>query len=351
MRGRAQALAPHISVALATYQGERHLRDQLRSLATQTLLPHECVICDDGSTDATLGIAREFAAAAPFPVHVHENPQRLGYADNFLRAASLCTGDAISFCDQDDVWLPGKLARVAAELWRTGAVLVVHAGAAVDAELVPVGITMPPIERDEVAAPLRVDPWFPADGFAITVARSILELADPAERPRSRWPAIADACNHDEWAWYVGTACGTTSLVAEPLVLHRLHGSNTSGGRSGSETRAAELRRSRAAGAGEAGARYRFLAERAAEWSAYFEREALRGPGGEPSARLERAARHYAAIAERWRRRERIYTATPSVRAAQLALLLASGGYRSRRRGGLGAVSFARDGLSLAGVV
>ena len=89
---------------MATFNGDTYLSPQLQSLARQTLLPHELVVCDDGSTDRTLEIVRAFAADAPFPVRVHRNDEHLGFADNFLKAAVLCGGELIAFCDQDDVW-------------------------------------------------------------------------------------------------------------------------------------------------------------------------------------------------------------------------------------------------------
>src|SRR5690349_15385572 len=102
-----------ISVAMATYNGAPFLPEQLQSLAAQTLPPFELVVCDDGSTDRTIQILREFATSAPFPVRIHENSERLGFGDNFLKAAALCQGDWIAFCDQDDIWLPHKLETVA----------------------------------------------------------------------------------------------------------------------------------------------------------------------------------------------------------------------------------------------
>jgi hypothetical protein len=107
-----------ISVAMCTYNGEKYLREQLQSIASQTRLPDELVICDDRSTDSTVEIIRDFAGSAPFPVRFHINPVNLGgvvkgITRNFEQASRLCTGELIAFCDQDDVWNPRKLARMA----------------------------------------------------------------------------------------------------------------------------------------------------------------------------------------------------------------------------------------------
>ncbi len=81
----------NISIALATYNGERWLREQLDSLARQTLLPCELVISDDQSSDDTLVVIREFAATSPFPVRVVRNDIRRGFADNFMNALRHCS--------------------------------------------------------------------------------------------------------------------------------------------------------------------------------------------------------------------------------------------------------------------
>src|SRR4051812_16300560 len=99
-----------ISIALATYNGEKYLSAQLESLALQTRLPAELVVCDDCSTDRTIDIIDEFIARAPFPVRVARNESRLGFVNNFMRAAQGCRADLIAFCDQDDIWEPNKLA-------------------------------------------------------------------------------------------------------------------------------------------------------------------------------------------------------------------------------------------------
>jgi glycosyltransferase involved in cell wall biosynthesis len=69
-----------LSVALCTFNGERYLADQLRSLIEQSRRPDEVVICDDGSRDRTVQIVEQLAADAPFPVRLHRNPTKLGLA-------------------------------------------------------------------------------------------------------------------------------------------------------------------------------------------------------------------------------------------------------------------------------
>jgi len=98
-----------ISIAMATYNGESFLQEQLDSFLWQTRLPDELVVCDDGSTDRTLDILERFARQAPFPVKIYQNPQNLGSSKNFEKAITLCSGDLIYLSDQDDVWLPDKL--------------------------------------------------------------------------------------------------------------------------------------------------------------------------------------------------------------------------------------------------
>lgn len=107
-----------ISVALCTYNGARYLQEQLASIARQTRAPDELVICDDGSTDETLRIARDFADTCSFKVRIQVNARNLGSSKNFEQAIGLCTGELIALADQDDVWRSDKLACIASAFAR-----------------------------------------------------------------------------------------------------------------------------------------------------------------------------------------------------------------------------------------
>ena len=72
-----------LSIALATYNGEAFLREQLTSLLNQTLLPHELIVCDDCSTDSTLEILEEFKANISFECQIYKNEINRGAAYSF----------------------------------------------------------------------------------------------------------------------------------------------------------------------------------------------------------------------------------------------------------------------------
>jgi glycosyltransferase involved in cell wall biosynthesis len=101
---------PLISIVLCTYNGEAFLRQQLDSLLAQTYPNLEIVVCDDCSTDGTRAILMEYGRDERFRLHFNE--QNLGYSKNFEQCAQLATGDYISFCDQDDIWLHDKIEKL-----------------------------------------------------------------------------------------------------------------------------------------------------------------------------------------------------------------------------------------------
>jgi hypothetical protein len=212
---------PRISIAIATYNGEKFIREQLDSIARQTLPPAEIVITDDGSTDTTLKLIDDFSSDVPFPVRIFRNASRLGYADNFLRAASLCTGDIIAFSDQDDIWLDNKLATCARLFSDPGVVLVAHS-AWVWVESGERTHRRPFYRKTQILQPASTDPFgFPL-GFAMLIRRSLLQITTPAHRPHK-------IAGHDQWFWLLAASIGKIATIAEPLVLYRQHQGNVFG--------------------------------------------------------------------------------------------------------------------------
>ena len=109
----------NISVVMCTYNGaSRHLREQLDSIFSQTLLPLEIVVQDDRSTDDTMAVLNEYAQKAPdgMAFRIYQNPSQQGINLNFFSAMRRAEGELIAVSDQDDIWLPTKLEEQAAAM-------------------------------------------------------------------------------------------------------------------------------------------------------------------------------------------------------------------------------------------
>jgi rhamnosyltransferase len=115
---------PHVRVLLATYEGERWLGEQLASLVQQQGVRVSVVASDDASTDSTRALLEAAAARDDDFSVLPDAAHRFGNAHrNFMRLirdTPLDDADFFALCDQDDLWLPHKLARAVDRL-RDGA--------------------------------------------------------------------------------------------------------------------------------------------------------------------------------------------------------------------------------------
>jgi glycosyltransferase involved in cell wall biosynthesis len=98
---------------MATFNGAKFIREQLESILPQLSPDDEIIISDDSSTDETLGIIRSFydARIVILEGRNFKNPVR-----NFENALGHSRGSYIFLCDQDDVWLEGRVAKMCAAL-------------------------------------------------------------------------------------------------------------------------------------------------------------------------------------------------------------------------------------------
>src|ERR1700743_3030862 len=104
-----------VSVILTTFNGSKYINKQLDSILNQEVSAAEIIICDDCSTDDTVQKLNVYKNSANIKLFVNEH--RLGVVGNFKKAAKLATpGNWLVFADQDDIWLPQKLAKLAAEM-------------------------------------------------------------------------------------------------------------------------------------------------------------------------------------------------------------------------------------------
>lgn len=204
-----------ISIALATYNGEKYLSEQLNSFLRQTLPPDELVVCDDCSEDNTLGILNEFSKSAPFPVKIFVNQQNLGYSQNFEKALSLCTGDIVFLSDQDDAWFPMKLETVIAEFAQnTKTKVIVNDMIIADELLSPSTSTQ---LGNILAARGNSDDFY--SGCCVAIRKDFLGIVLPF--PEGQFA-------HDNWINHLAQALNVRVLLPVALQLYRRHGDNAS---------------------------------------------------------------------------------------------------------------------------
>ena len=97
-----------ISIAMATYNGAKYIKEQIDSILNQTIQDFELVVCDDCSKDDTFDILQEYATNDK-RIHIFKNEKNLGFKKNFEKAISLCKGEYIALSDQDDIWTNNHL--------------------------------------------------------------------------------------------------------------------------------------------------------------------------------------------------------------------------------------------------
>lgn len=212
-----------VSVAMCTFNGERFLRQQLESIAGQERLPDELVVCDDESEDTTLEILQEFASRVHFPVRIVRNETNLGSTKNFEKAISLCNGELIALCDQDDVWAPQKLERLAQVLNADESAGGVFSDAVlIDAEGEPIRKRLWEVHRFGFASSSDFDRMA---AIRLLLKHDVVTGATLMFRTsmRSLLTPIPACWIHDGWIAWMITLYSHLSFINEPLLQYRVH--------------------------------------------------------------------------------------------------------------------------------
>ena len=228
-----------VTILLATWNGAANLRAQLDSYRNQTCLPARLLVSDDGSQDDSLAILRDFAASDPgFPVEILSGPRR-GGAPNFLFLLKAVPPDTdwVALSDQDDVWLPDKLARGVRLLQAVppGVPGLVGARSYVcNAELGARRLSPLPRRRPSFQHALVQN--F-AGGNTMMLNRAGIDLVRAAATEAGRIVV------HDWWIYQVVSGVGGKVIFdAAPVLLYRQHATNQIGANSGLEAKIKRLR-------------------------------------------------------------------------------------------------------------
>ncbi|GGI54440.1 glycosyltransferase family 2 protein [Oxalicibacterium solurbis] len=202
-----------ISVCIATFNGEAFVKEQLLSVLNQLSGSDEIVIADDGSVDGTVAAVNSIGDKR---IRWVAGGQRLGVVKNFEAALSAARGEIIFLCDQDDIWLPGKVAHCV-QVLKTH-LLVVTDCVVVDESLNELSPSFFAIRKSEkgIVRNLWKNSYL---GCCMAFHRELLDLCLPIPK------AIP---MHDMWIGLLANIRGSVKFSPQKCSLYRRHGKNAS---------------------------------------------------------------------------------------------------------------------------
>ena len=218
---------PVVAVLMSTYNGEEYIREQLDSIYKQEGVMVKLFVRDDGSTDGTIDILKEYSRRYPLEITLDGENVRPG--ESFMRLvykyADVPEIDYYAFADQDDIWLPKKLYVAIEKIKRIAhdkpVLYCSNQYIYADGEN----------KGDRHTEPQRVDlishlTKNTIAGCTFVFNKRLAQLVNESERPDSR---IIRYRLHDAWLMLVAITCGRVVYDKNSNMLYRIHGGNTVG--------------------------------------------------------------------------------------------------------------------------
>jgi glycosyltransferase involved in cell wall biosynthesis len=223
-----------VEILLSVYNGEMFLSEQLESIEYQSNTNWLLTVRDDGSTDGSLRILRNFQEKYPQKINLlKDHDIHLGICLSYSRLMEASTAKYVMFCDQDDVWLPRKIDKTLSRMKLLEKEKGERSPLLVHCDLMVVNKSL--IEQhnsfwsyqglnpDNAGRLNRELVMNVVTGCSMMINRPLLDLAKPISN---------DAMVHDWWVAQTAAAFGSVGCVNEPLVFYRQHGDNQIGARS-----------------------------------------------------------------------------------------------------------------------
>lgn len=207
-------MRPKVSVAMATYNGEKYIKEQIKTILDYLEENDELVISDDGSTDNTLGIINSFNDDR---IVLIEGPQK-GIKQNFANAIKNTSGEYIFLSDQDDIWEKDKVTEVIKCFEKENCTLVVH-----DAEVVDENLNM------------VMSSYYSYRNSGKGIIKNIYKntyigccMAFLSKAKKYVLPIPNDIEMHDQWIGILNDKYGKTYFSTKKLIKYRRHSLNNS---------------------------------------------------------------------------------------------------------------------------
>jgi len=201
---------------MATYNGEKYLREQVDSLLAQSYPSLEFIFVDDASSDGSQAILQQYASQDE-RIRLVANPVNQGLLATFERGIREAKGELIALSDQDDVWMPDKISLLAAAIGEHSMIYADSALTNSDGQVT--GKFSDRNQLDDYPSALHYVFGTKAMGHAMLFKREIIDIALP----------FPDYVGHDYILGFAAAALNGVSYFPATLVNYRQHSSNTMG--------------------------------------------------------------------------------------------------------------------------
>lgn len=202
---------PNISVALAAYNGEKYIREQINSILIQLRENDELIVSLNPSSDNTEKIIRSIALEDNrVKIYISYN---LGVIANFENAIRKCNNEIIFLSDQDDIWVEGKIKRILNSFEDENIGLVFHDIQVVDENLKPIDIRLPRSYRGEIT-PFKIFICNHIQGSCMAFRKIFVDKIIP-------FPM--DIPMHDIWISMIIAHYSIVKNIDDKLIKYRRH--------------------------------------------------------------------------------------------------------------------------------
>lgn len=206
----------NISVAMATYNGEKYIKEQLDSILKQLNSNDEVIISDDGSTDNTINIIKSFEDKR---IKIFDGPHK-GFKKNFENCLENCKGKYIFFSDQDDIWMDNKVEIVLNYFEKYNCDCITH-----DA------IVFNSLNNEVISPSFFGSKVIPSPGIISNIVQAKYYgclMAFRSDLLKYILPIPNSIESHDYWTGLIADKYGNSIFIKEKLIKYRRHDSNTS---------------------------------------------------------------------------------------------------------------------------
>ena len=206
-----------VSVAMATYNGEKYIKEQLDSILSQLNIDDELIISDDGSKDGTIDIINEYMKKDK-RIKLFKGPKK-GVIKNFENAISYCSGKYIFLSDQDDIWMDSKVEKVLFTFNNEKCTCVVHDAMVFNSN------------SNEIIA----DSFYKLRKSSNGIIKNIWKnsyigccMAFDGKMKKKILPIPDGIDMHDQWIGLLNDKYGKSIFIDDKLLKYRRHGNNVS---------------------------------------------------------------------------------------------------------------------------